>query len=160
MSGAASKISQIMELLKRGRPREALRLAKSAAAKFPDEPLLYGQIASCYSDLRDHQQALVELVKAQHLFPDNHIIESSIACVYQRLKRYDLQEEYVRAALSHTPANFHLLKSAYLNTLGECLWRRGSGIEAVDAWRKAVEEYPANKEAKWNLVKHPIPGQN
>ncbi|MCL5266793.1 MAG: tetratricopeptide repeat protein [Bacteroidetes bacterium] len=160
MGDIERQFSQIMRLLKEGKAADALRLAETVLVKFPEEPLLHAQIASCYSDMGDQQRAIERLRNAESLFGDNHIIESSFACVYMRLKRYDIAEKYLRKALSVTPPGSHLARSDYLNTLGEFLWRRGSGIEAVDAWRKAVDEYPANMDAKWNLVKHKTPGSN
>ncbi len=153
-------LDQVMRLLNGGRPDVAIKIAKSTVGKFPDVPLLHAQIASCYSDMGDQQRAIEQLRNAESLFGDNHIIESSFACVYKRLAQYDLAEKYLRKALSVTPPGSHLARSSYLNTLGEFLWRRGSGIEAVETWRKAVEEYPANMEAKWNLVRHKMPGSN
>lgn len=95
------------------------------------------------ADLTDrHDEALALIEKAFELKPDDAAIIDSLGWVNYRLGNLDKAEEYLRQAYAGRD------DPEIAAHLGEVLWVRGMQEEALEIWRKSLEENPDNESLK------------
>jgi tetratricopeptide (TPR) repeat protein len=148
---ASDQLKGIHTLFRQGKFKEARPMARKLVKNFPADPLFHVTLSLCYSEAQDPLKALDILSKAAEKFPDDHNILYHIAGVHEQMEHYQKSETYYRQALEHTPPEMNVERSECYNGIGVALWYHHRREEALEMWRRAVNEDPANETAKHNL---------
>ncbi len=119
-------------------PETALKFVKMAQKKFPEELNFQRQEVDILIKMDKMDEAIVELKDAMDREPDNALLVSNLAMLYDMTKDYDNAETYYKKALEMEPAN----RNALIN-LSVLYITRGDGImDEVNAM--SIKEYNKN----------------
>lgn len=147
----AGQVRRIGKLIKKRKFKKALPLVDSLMARFPDELELWTAQAICYSETGRTGRALTILRKARTRFPRDHFVLYALAETLVKTEEFEEAERAYHVALEETPPGLKQERSECYNGLGVALWAQHKRDDALDMWKRAVEEDPGNKIAQRNL---------
>ena len=134
-------------LLDRGHYDEGLAILQEIVASNPDDPVLHKLLGVAYNKNGCHAEALRHLSTALELNPLDNETLTHHAIVLTNMLRMSDAEACILRALAINPAN----ALAY-NNLGRVCRFQGRAVEAVEAFRKALELEPHNSVVLNNLL--------
>jgi len=126
-------IEQAKILLKKGKPKAAIKHYQKALTKDPNSLLAYLGLGHCLKETKQYDLAINVLLRALALHPHSASLHLNLANVYNDLSQLNLAIYYYQQALALNP-NYAL---AY-NNLANVFKKQERLAEVVDCYHKAV----------------------
>lgn len=148
----------ILEMLVRTRqkaPKESFRGLLPAAfifflfTGFIDTPRTLNEKGNAEFEQKKYQTALENYRKAQVKNPEDPVILYNLAAGLYQNQEYQEARKHLETAISKTKDPD--LKAKALYNYGNTLYRLGDFEKSIDAYKKALEINPDDKDAKYNL---------
>jgi Ca-activated chloride channel family protein len=98
---------------------------------------------------QEYEEALNSFVDAQLEVPEDPRLTYDIANTHYKMKNFEEAAKSYLSVAGRSP-DMSLEEQAYYN-LGNCMYRQGKLVEAVDYYKKALDLDPDDEDAKHNL---------
>lgn len=156
------EVNLAYRLAQAGQLERAIEISESVLERYPNLFQCAVNLGSFHLKKKSYENALFYLQKAMAIRPKNRPeILGYIGEVYLQSRQIEAAERTLQEALRDSPQNARLL-----NTLGEVRCLQGRTAEAVNAWRRSLEQNPhfspAGENLAWTLavceeeaVRHP-----
>ncbi len=136
-----------MVYLQAGKNREMIDFLTTVVEKFPNNDdiirLAHSNLSIAYTNLGDYAKGEAELEILFAKTPDDPGVNNDLGYLYaEQGKNLEKAEQMIRKAVADEPEN-----SAYLDSLGWVLFKRGKAREAVDPLKKAIEHLEGREDA-------------
>lgn len=136
-------------LYKLGEKTEALELLDQCVAMEPDDPGLLNNAAYFFAcEGHELQRALRMIERSTSMDPENPTSLDTYAWVLFKLKRYDEAQKIIDHVLELSATDDEPTSAEVLEHAGDIYFMNGHPAEAVDFWRKALNEDPENTTLK------------
>ncbi|MHC4791804.1 MAG: tetratricopeptide repeat protein [Planctomycetota bacterium] len=120
---------------------KAIKKKKAEAAR---------KVGEAYLLQENYRAALEELLKAEKLYPKDHILQNDLGIVYRKMGRVDLAIKHLKKAVKLNPKY-----APAFNNLGTAYYDKGDWDAAIDYFKKVSEDllYATPHFAYYNLGK-------
>lgn len=135
------------ELIRLGRPAEAIRLLEKAVRASPESAAAHLDLAIAFQQTGDTSHAIDEFTLAISLRPDYFKARHGLALTLQEAHRASEAIEHFQAAVSLRPDS-----SEARTDLGSALASLGRGPEAVREYEEVLRLNPGSAKANYNLA--------
>lgn len=113
---------------------------RSILERDPENSAALNALGYTLTDRTDrHEEALQLINKALAIKPGDPFYLDSLGWVYYRLGDLEKAEKYLREAIAIQE------DAEFVAHLGEVLWERGKREEAIEVWRKGMEQHGDNE---------------
>ena len=126
--------------------REAQRICEEAVASVPDDPILYGQLATVKSYTGDLAGAAALLRHVLELLPDDSAHWFQLGVILAREQQFEDAAAALQRTLQLDPENVMAV-----NNLAQSLWALGRREEAIREFRRVTAMNPDSSTAWTNL---------
>lgn len=137
----------MMVYIQAGKNQEMIDYLKTVVEKFPANEevvkLARSNLSIAYTNLGDYAKGEAELEILFAKNPDDPGVNNDLGYLYaEQGKNLEKAETMIRKAVADEPEN-----SAYLDSLGWVLFKRGKAKEAIDPLKKAIENLEGRDDA-------------
>jgi len=126
--------------------REAQKICEAAVASVPDDPVLYGQLATVKSATGDLAGAAASLRHLLELLPDDSAHWFQLGLILTQEQQFEDAAAALQRALQLDPENVMAVSK-----LAQSLWRLGRREEAIHEFRRMTAMNPDSSLAWINL---------
>ncbi len=137
----------MMIYMQAGKNQEMIDYLKAVVEKFPNNEevvrLARSNLSIAYTNLGDYAKGEAELEILFAKTPDDPGVNNDLGYLYaEQGKNLEKAEAMIRKAVADEPEN-----SAYLDSLGWVLFKRGKAKEAIDPLKKAIDHLEGRDDA-------------
>ncbi len=126
--------------------REAQRICEEAVASVPDDPMLYGQLATVKAYSGDLAGAAALLRHVLELLPDDSAHWLQLGVILVQDQQFEDAAAALKRSLQLDPEN-----AMAVNNLAQSLWKLGRREEAIREFRRVTAMSPDSSTAWTNL---------
>ncbi len=148
-------IDTSVQMLKSGRPMDAVALLQRASAQFPQSASLHFQMGNGYSDAKNYQAAITEYNEALRLQPRFPASVLNIAYAYVNATQYDLAKPWFDRYLRENPGATNLVevKSQMLTAQASKCAKEKRYFDAKKLMEQACEINPSSSTMHFKLAR-------
>lgn len=142
---------RVNKLIDQGKFSKAIPLLEELIKEYPDEPLLYRDLAMCYEETDNAERGIAVAKQAVDLFPNDLDVLVDYAEILYFDKHFAEAEQAYRNAIAVAGPERKRAQADLSVGLGEALWQQSKRDDALAAWKKALEMVPDHEGAHSRL---------